>query len=379
MSFGGAFMATLRDTASDRAAIVTMIVAVLIYAFYYPEAYRHQVVDRLPLVTIDLDNSASSRELLRKVDGLRGVRVVAELEGMGEAETWLAARRADAILLVLPGFERDILRGERGRAAVYANGANLLRASNALTALGDALGSFGANAAREQARFLGAPPPPAFELVQRPLFNTRVGYGSTVVPAVGQLIAQQTLLIGMALVLAWRRERLGRRPCLGGRELLGTGAFFALVGLFSSAHFAGFVPWFHDYPRGGNPAGLALGIPAFVFAVVAFGLFIGSFFRVRERAMLFLLPAALPMYFLSGVSWPAESMPGVVRTLAALLPSTHGIGLIMKLNQMGARLDEVAAEFIALAALTVFYGILAWWRYGPWHLGRSTRPVGIVE
>jgi ABC-2 type transport system permease protein len=363
MSFTGAFIDAMRDTARDRAAVVTMIVAVLIYGFYYPEAYSHQVVDRLPLVVIDLDDSVSSRELLRRVDSLRGVHVAAVLNAMPEAESWITSRRADAILLVLPRFERDILRGGRGRVAVYGNGANLLRASNALASLADALASFGAAAAREQAQFRGAPAPPVFELVQRPLYNTRVGYGSTVVPAVGQLIAQQTLLIGIVLVLAWRRERLGRRLGMAGRTLLGTGAFFALVGVFSSAHFAGFVPWFHDYPRGGNPPVLALAIPVFVLAVTSLGLFIGSFFRVRERAMLFLLPAALPMYFLSGASWQVEAMPAAARGLAALLPSSHGIPLIMKLNQMGASLEEVAPEFAALIVLAVLYGALAWWRY----------------
>ncbi|MFU8896542.1 MAG: ABC transporter permease [Gammaproteobacteria bacterium] len=372
MSFSDAFIDTLRDTLRDRAAVVTIIVAVLIYGFYYPEAYRHQEVDRLPLVVIDHDDSVSSRELLRKVDSLRGVQTVARLAAMPAAEHWITSRRADAILLILPGFERDILRGDRGRVAVYGNGANLLRASNALASLAEALASFGAAATREQAQFLGAPAGPAFELVQRPLYNTRVGYGSTVVPAVGQLIAQQTLLIGMVLVLAWRRERLGCRPRMTGRALLGTGAFFALLGIFSSAHFAGFVPWFHDYPRGGNLAVLALAIPVFMLAVTAFGLFIASFFRVRERAMLFLLPSALPMYFVSGVSWQAEAIPTAARGLAALLPSTHGIPLIMKLNQMGASLEEVAPEFAALVMLTLFYSALAWWRYRPRHAPTGT-------
>ncbi len=372
MSFSDAFIDTLRDTLRDRAAVVTIIVAVLIYGFYYPEAYRHQEVDRLPLVVIDHDASTSSRELLRKVDSLRGVQTVAMLDAMPAAEHWITSQRADAILLILPGFERDILRGDRGRVAVYGNGANLLRASNALASLAEALAGFGAAAAREQAQFLGAPAGPVFELVQRPLYNTRVGYGSTVVPAVGQLIAQQTLLIGMVLVLAWRRERLGCRPHMAGRALLGTGAFFALLGVFSSAHFAGFVPWFHDYPRGGNLAVLALAIPMFMLAVTALGLFIASFFRVRERAMLFLLPAALPMYFVSGVSWQVEAIPTAARGLAALLPSTHGIPLIMKLNQMGASLADVAPEFAALAVLTLLYGALAWWRYRPRHASTET-------
>lgn len=363
MSFTGAFIEAMRETVRDRAALVTMILAVLIYGFYYPEAYRHQQVDRLPLVVVDLDDSASSRDLLRRVGSLRGVRVAAMVGSMLEAERWITRRRADAILLVLPGFERSILQGGRGRVAVYGNGANLLRAGSALAALEDALSRFASAMVRERALFAPAPDPPSFELVERPLYNTRVGYGSTVVPAVGQLVAQQTLIIGIALVLARRRERLGRRLRMAAPALLGTGAFFALAGLFSSAHFAGFVPWFHDYPRGGSAIVLLVALPGFALTVVTFGLCIASFFRLREHAMLFLLPVALPMYFVSGVSWPDGAMPLAVRMLAALVPSTHGIPLFMKVNQMGASLAEVGPELLALAGLSLFYGALAGWRY----------------
>lgn len=371
MSMGSAMATTLRAILADRAALVTMIVAVVIYGFYYPEAYRHQAVDRLPVAVVDLDGSALSRSLLRDLDTLRGVRIASEPGSLADAEGHVHAGRADAILLVLPGFGTAVLRGERGQLAVFGNGSNLLRASSALTALGEGIAGFAVEAGREQARFLGAPAGPALHLVQRPLYNTRVGYGSTVVPAVGQLIAQQTLLIGMVLVLAGWRERRGARLVMPAATFAGVAACFVLVGLFSSAYFAGFVPWFQDYPRGGNPAALALAIPAFVLAVVAFGLFIGSFFRVRERALLFLLPVALPMYFLSGVSWPVQAIPAPLTWLGALVPSTHGIPLLLKLNQVGAHWHETAAELASLAALTLLHGALAWWRYRPGRAGHD--------
>lgn len=365
MTASTAFMHTMHAAFTDRAVIVIMILAVLIYGLYYPEAYRHQSVDRLPAVVVDLDDSASSRGLARKLQALQGITIEASLGSLAEAEAWVGAGQADAVLLIAPGFERNILRGNQGHVVMYGNGSNLLRASSALVALGDGIAAYAIDAAREQARFAGRPTPPTLALVQRPLYNTRLGYGSTVVPAVGQLIAQQTLLIGMALVLATRRQQLGRRLRMTAPALFGVMSFFVIIGMFSSAYFAGFVPWLQDYPRGGNALAMLLAIPVYAVAVVAFGLFLGSFFRVRERAMLFLLPVALPMYFFSGVSWPMEAMPVPATWLAWLMPSTHGITLMMKLNQMGARLHEVGPELIGLAALTTLYGGLAWWRYRP--------------
>ena len=62
---------TLMAVLCDRYAIVVMVGAVILYSFFYPAAYRHQVAGNLPVLVVDEDHSATSRELLRKLDALR--------------------------------------------------------------------------------------------------------------------------------------------------------------------------------------------------------------------------------------------------------------------------------------------------------------------
>ncbi|KAG0741587.1 hypothetical protein G6F24_016675 [Rhizopus arrhizus] len=62
---------TLLAVLCDRDAIVVMVGAVILYSFFYPAAYRHQVAGNLPVLVVDEDHSATSRELLRKLDALR--------------------------------------------------------------------------------------------------------------------------------------------------------------------------------------------------------------------------------------------------------------------------------------------------------------------
>ncbi len=77
-----AFWRSLRQTLMavlcDRYAIVVMVGAVILYSFFYPAAYRHQVAGNLPVLVVDEDHSATSRELLRKLDALRVARVVGQ-------------------------------------------------------------------------------------------------------------------------------------------------------------------------------------------------------------------------------------------------------------------------------------------------------------
>ncbi len=56
---------TLMVVLCDRYAIVVMVGAVILYSFFYPAAYRHQVASNLPVLVVDEDHSATSRELLQ--------------------------------------------------------------------------------------------------------------------------------------------------------------------------------------------------------------------------------------------------------------------------------------------------------------------------
>ena len=113
--------------------------------------------------------------------------------------------------MVPAGFERGILRGGQGQLALYGSGAFLGRGGVVLEGLGEAAAAFAREAAVVQAGFAGAPGAAPLQVVARPLFNTREGYGSAVVPGVAQLIVQQTLLIGM-LVMAGTRRAGGLLP-----------------------------------------------------------------------------------------------------------------------------------------------------------------------
>jgi ABC-2 type transport system permease protein len=102
----------------------------------------------------------------------------------------------------------------------------------------------------------------------------------------------------------------------------------------------------------------------YVAAVVAFALFLGSFFRTRERPFQLITFLSLPMFFLANLSWPAEATPWPLVWLAKLLPTTPGINAVVRLNQMGASVSEVAPQLLNLALLGVLYGVLAVWRFG---------------
>lgn len=361
--FSDGFLEALRSVFQDKAAVAALFLAVIIYSFYYPVAYQHQVATRMPTIAVDLDRSPMSRLLLRKIAAVPALQLAGHADSMDQARQLVERGVADGIVLIDNHFQRDIQRGQQGRLAFYGAGAYLGRSSTVLTGLADAVSGFSREVVVHQARVEGPVASIPLTLVQRPLYNTREGYASTVVAGVSVLIVQQTLLLTIVLLAATRREQLGRRLKAPMMPLCGGMTAFWVFGMLNLLYYAGFVFWFQDFPRGGNLPGLLLGGAFFVAAVVGLGALVGSFFRVREHAIHGVLLTAMPMYFLSGLSWPQALMPEWLQWLAKLVPTTAGINLVIKMNEMGAHLSEAWAEILNLAILSVAYALLTIWRY----------------
>ena len=358
---GKGFRNTLRALFTDRAAMSAVVLGAVLYSFFYPSAYHAEVANQLPAVIVDLDRGALSRMLEREVMAVRSVRLSASVPSVHDAIAAVAAGDAEGVLVIPSGFERDVLRGSQGKLALFGNGAFLGRGGTALTGLGDAVSAFGVQASASRAHFVGVATRPPVQLVRRPLFNTREGYGGAVVPAVAILIVHQTLLLGIGLLVGTRNERRNRAASSFG-ELIGATAAFVAIGSASLLYYSGFVFWMQDYPRGGNLPGLLFVGVVFILAVVTFGLFVASHFRTRERALQMIALTSLPLFFLANISWPHEATPRALTALARLLPTTSGLNALVKLSQMGARVSEVGVELANLLLLIAVYGSLAAWR-----------------
>jgi len=86
-------------------------------------------VDHATLAWMDGDRSYQSRELLAAFQGSGRFEVVAEPVNDREVQQLLDASRADLVVRVLPGFERDLARGRNTSVQVLINGTNSNTAS----------------------------------------------------------------------------------------------------------------------------------------------------------------------------------------------------------------------------------------------------------
>lgn len=357
MTIFQAFIFTLRTILTTRPIVSTLIMAVVIYGFFYPAAYQSQVASQLPIVIVDQDQSPLSRSISRKIELLRSVEVIYHTTNYAEAQKLLTEQKADAIFLMPAHLETSVLRGENSGLALYLSGAYLIRTRE----IGQGLSGTIKNAIGEKLSPLlqTVHLEPSVNLHEYPLYNPLGGYGSYIFPAVAALIVQQTLLLGVGFLVVFLKQANFKFTL---SKLIGISLACTFIGVLSCLYYFGFVYWFQDYPRDASLSALLIATPVFVLAVVCLSLCLGSLFDRPERAAQVLTFTSVPFFLLTGASWPLESMPAWMSTFAWIIPSTAGVRQFIQINQMNASIADIYTNLLILAGLALIFGALAYYR-----------------
>jgi ABC-2 type transport system permease protein len=362
-----AFRDEVRGALRDPGALLVLVGAITLYAFFYPTPYRREVLKEVPVAVVDLDRTPLSRQLVRMADAHELVRVSARAGSLAEAERLVLGGAAGGVLAIPGGFERDVKRGATATVGVFADATYFLVYRQVLTGLAEATGALSAGVEVKRLQAQGMPEAKArafrdpLPLVTRPLFNPVEGYATYVVPGVLILILQQTLLIGIGLRGAADLSALGGGPLLSRAAASVAGRSLAFLLLYSvhALFYFGVVARLFGFPvRGGALAAAALVVP-FLLATSFAGLALSVLFTRREAAIQTLLFTSLPAIFLAGFSWPPEALPGWLRVASQAIPSTSAIPALLRVNQAGASLSHVRPELAMLWGLAASYFVLA--------------------
>ena len=364
----GAFAAEWRRVLGDRGVLGLFVLAPVIYAVFYPQPYLGQIVRDVPIAVVDHDNSELAHGLIQALQAHGNIRVALLATTYREAQDAIFDRRAFAILGIPADTEKNVLKGVAARLPIYADSTYFILFNRALQGMIESVQAYTTDALTRGARLDSAGVQAAsrlvqpVELLQIPLFNPTDSYSAYVVPAAFVLILHQTLLMGAAMLGGVAFEQGGsgaRRARASAAAILGQGLAHWTIYLPGMLLYFVIMPRIYGFSTLGSIWALAaLSIP-FILATSFLGQALGQVFRHRETAVLLVLASSLPQFFLVGVSWPAEALPGVLRQLRELLPSVNAIDGMVRINQMGASLAEVRPDWERLWMLTVLYFAVA--------------------
>lgn len=364
----GAFTGEIRRVLEDSGAFGLIVMAPLVYAALYPQPYIGQLIRKIPVAVVDVDNSDVSRRLIVELDADEAIRVALRPTTLAEAREALNRREVFGILGIPQGTERELLKGNPARVSAHVDAAYFLLYSRTAQGFAEAAGKVNADLASGGARSDGSLSRASLnrvapvEILNQPLFNPTGGYASYIVPAAFILILQQTMLMGVATLGGVAHERGGRsaiRRRGGPVAVIGQGLAHLALSIPAYALYLVLLPRLYGFSYSANILDLVAFAVPFVLSVSFLGQFIGAGFRHRETAVLLLIALGLPLFFLVGIAWPPEAIPPILQRLSLAIPSTSGISGFVRLDQMGADFADVAPAWRWLWLLTGIYAALA--------------------
>ena len=356
-----------RTTFRDQGVLIFFVLVPLVYPLIYAFIYTNETIREVPAVVVDNSRSSLSREYLRKVDSSPEVKIVSYCADMEEAKLMLKDRKAYGIIYIPAHFSDDIVQGKQTQVSIFCDMSGLLYYKALLTANTNV--SLAMNAAIKMER-AGNTTARQDEITAYPIeyedvaiFNPTNGFAAFLIPAVLILIIQQTLLLGIGLSAGTAREHnqfkdlvpINRHYNGTLRIVMGKGLSYFMVYSLVAVYILCVVPRLFSLNQIAIPGVLTLFTLPYLTACIFFAMTASIAIRNRETCMLLFVFTSVPLLFLSGISWPGSAMPSFWRYFSYLFPSTFGINGYVRINSMGATLNEVAFEYRALWMQTGIY------------------------
>lgn len=330
--------------------VLFLMVIPLVASVFLGYLFSGQVVQHVPTVVVDHDNSSLSRSLVRAVQTNQSFDVKAFSDRDEDVAALLYRSEATVGLIVPKGFEKDLLNNKNPRVLAVYDGSQMSMTGAAKSRLAEVLGTVRAGFLMQVSEGkLGLQPQASAKTVLpmgytiRILGNPSKSTASFLVEgALFAVVLVALAMVGIELVEGTRRYRQvwARNLIAGFPGLLA----LLLVVVTQSGLFG--VPF-----EGTLPAALVLMV-LFAWAVIALGTFLVLLTRNPMTAVSIGGFLSAMMLF-AGYTFPLFAMPDLFQALAWLLPFTH-FGLPMRdIALAGRTLAQVLPDALWLAGCTL--------------------------
>ena len=326
-------------------------------------------VDHARIAWMDLDRTPASRELRERFEGSGRFDVVAAPRNEQEVQNVLDRGQAEAVVRILPEFERNLRRGENAQVQVLIDGTNSNTASLVSSYAASVVAEFSnsMSAQQQNSRMLmrGATSPanpglPTVVAQSRVWFNPDLYSRNYFVPGVVANIIMLVTLMLTAMAIVREKEigtmeQLMVTPVTPLELMLGKMLPFALVGLIQVALVTTAALVIFHIPFRGSVLLLFCCASLFLMTSLGAGLFLSTVSQTQQQAMMGNFFFSTPAFMLSGFAFPIRNMPVVVQWLTYLNPLRYFIEILRGIFLKGV---GVATLWPQMSALAVFGGVV---------------------
>ena len=332
-------------------------------------------VEHIRIAWMDMDRTPQSRDLGAAFAASRYFEISALPDDERQVQDLMDHSRVQAVIRVLPGFARDIARGETAGVHILVEGTNSNTASLVSNYANLVIAGFGAQVSVSQqgrqilARSPTSPPSggaPSVEPQSRVWFNPELRSRNYFVPGVVVNIIMTVTLMLTALGIVREKEigtmeQLMVTPIRPIELIIGKTIPFALVGVADLVLVTVAAILVFGIPFRGSALLLLFCAILFLMTSLGAGLFISTISHTQQQATLSSFFFSMPAFMLSGFTFPIRNMPASIQILAYLNPVRYFMEIVRGIFLKGA---GVSALWPQMLILTVYgaavLGLSAW-------------------
>lgn len=269
-----------------------------------------------------------------------------------------------AVVRVLPGFAQEVKRGSAAAVQILVDGSNSNTASLVASYASQVVSRFAREALAEQQRrrqvavTLAAGGPvnlllPVLDVRQRVWFNADLRSRNYFVPGVFvNIIALVTVMLTAMSIVREKEigtmEQLMVTPIRPLELMLGKTLPFAIVGMLQVVVMTALALLVFRVPFRGSFLVLLGCAALFLMTTLGAGLFISTISQTQQQAMMTFFFLFMPMFLLSGFSFPINSMPVPVQLLTYLNPLRYFMEIIRGIFLRGTGPSILWPQMLAL-------------------------------
>ena len=323
-------------------------------------------VEDIQFVVVDSDNSAYSSRLAGKIAGSKFFEERDKLYSYEEALIAIEEGRADILIEIPAGFEKDIVSSGYTTLFIASNAVDGIRGALAASYMSAIVGQFSEELNEESGRLydLNVAISPQVSAVPRVMYNPSMDYKRFMVPAL--MVMLLTVIGGFLPALNIVSEK--EKGTIEQINVTPVGKFTFIFSKLIPYWIIGFVVLticllFAWLVYGIVPAGkiynLYLLASLFMLVVSGFGLIISNHSGTMQQAMFVMFFFMLLMIMLSGLFTPVASMPGWARVITIFNPLKYFVEIMRMLFLKGSSLSALIYQISALATFAVVFNLWA--------------------
>ncbi|MGN6539677.1 MAG: ABC transporter permease [Ginsengibacter sp.] len=337
--------------------LVMIMVMPVMQLLILPLAANYDVKD-INLSVVDHDHSSFSQKLISKITASGYFRLQGYNASFKDAFRLIESDKADLILEIPEGFERNLVRQNAQKVFIAVNAINGTKAGLGGAYLTQIIGNF-----NNEIRLQWQPGKadnsfPKIEITSSNWFNPFLNYNIFMVPGILAILV--TMVGGFLTALNIVKEKevgtieqINVTPIKKQYFILGKLIPFWILGNIVFSIGLVITRFIYGINFSGNLLVLYGFVSLFLLAVLGFGLLISTYSDTQQQAMLIMFFFMMIFILIGGLFTPIDSMPNWAKVIARFNPLSYMIDVMRMVILKGSGCKDIFPQIWKIALFAV--------------------------